>query len=175
MAAARFMTGSQLGSVMSVTSTSPGCTRSISAVLCTTRTGPVPTFWPMARPSTSTTLSLLALKLVAVLDLALALDRLWPSLKDVELTILAIFAPLNVHGASVVLLDDQRVLGESFDVGVIQRVPIAHLHRRVFGLHEFAAGGALGSSLAKPIRSNLEPRLRRMMACNPLFKLGLNT
>ena len=31
MAPARFITGSQFGSVMSVTSTSPGCTRSISA------------------------------------------------------------------------------------------------------------------------------------------------
>jgi hypothetical protein len=40
MALARFITGSQLGSVMSVTSTSPGCTRSISAVLRTRRTGP---------------------------------------------------------------------------------------------------------------------------------------
>jgi hypothetical protein len=30
MALARFITGSQFGSVMSVTSTSPGCTRSIS-------------------------------------------------------------------------------------------------------------------------------------------------
>jgi hypothetical protein len=54
MALARFITGSQLGSVMSVTSTSPGCTRSISAVLRTRRTGPVPIFWPMARPSAST-------------------------------------------------------------------------------------------------------------------------
>ncbi len=54
MAAARFITGSQLGSVMSATSTSPGCTRSISASWCTTRTGPVPIFWPIARPSAST-------------------------------------------------------------------------------------------------------------------------
>jgi hypothetical protein len=53
MALARFITGSQLGSVMSVTSTSPGCTRSISG-LRTRRTGPVPIFWPMARPSAST-------------------------------------------------------------------------------------------------------------------------
>jgi hypothetical protein len=31
IAAARFITGSQSGSVISVTSTSPGCTRAISA------------------------------------------------------------------------------------------------------------------------------------------------
>ncbi|OQC05573.1 MAG: hypothetical protein BWX79_02264 [Alphaproteobacteria bacterium ADurb.Bin100] len=54
MALARFMTGSQLGSVMSVTSTSPGCTLSISDRLCTRRTGPVPIFCPIARPSAST-------------------------------------------------------------------------------------------------------------------------
>ena len=54
MALARFITGSQFGSVMSVTSTSPACTRSISATLRTSRTGPVPIFWPMARPSVST-------------------------------------------------------------------------------------------------------------------------
>ena len=61
MALARFITGSQLGSVMSVTSTSPGCTRSISVTLLTSRTGPVPIFCPMARPSTSTVPLLLSL------------------------------------------------------------------------------------------------------------------
>ena len=54
MAVARFITGSQLGSVMSVTSTSPGCTRSMSAGERTRRTRPVPIFWPIARPSAST-------------------------------------------------------------------------------------------------------------------------
>ena len=54
IALARFITGSQFGSVMSVTSTSPGCTLSISPVPCTRRTGPVPIFWPIARPSAST-------------------------------------------------------------------------------------------------------------------------
>ena len=58
IALARFITGSQFGSVMSVTSTSPGCTWSISARLCTMRTGPVPIFWPIARPSASTMLLL---------------------------------------------------------------------------------------------------------------------
>ena len=58
---ARFITGSQLGSVMSVTSTSPGWTRSMSVVLCTMRTRPVPIFWPIARPSTSTVPVLLSL------------------------------------------------------------------------------------------------------------------
>ena len=39
---------------MSVTRTSPAWTRSMSATLSTIRTGPVPIFWPIARPSTST-------------------------------------------------------------------------------------------------------------------------
>ncbi|CFU00992.1 Uncharacterised protein [Bordetella pertussis] len=54
IAEARFMTGSQLGSVMSVTSTSPAWTLSISEISATTRTLPAPIFWPMARPVTST-------------------------------------------------------------------------------------------------------------------------
>jgi hypothetical protein len=54
MAAARFITGSQSGSVMSVTSTSPGFTRSISAADFTNRTTPCPTFCPIARPLAST-------------------------------------------------------------------------------------------------------------------------
>ncbi|CPM24206.1 Uncharacterised protein [Bordetella pertussis] len=39
---------------MSVTSTSPAWTLSISEISATTRTLPAPIFWPMARPVTST-------------------------------------------------------------------------------------------------------------------------
>ncbi len=54
MAEAIFITGSQFGSVMSVTSTSPFFTLDICAAPLTTRTAPVPILWPMARPLTST-------------------------------------------------------------------------------------------------------------------------
>ena len=54
MAALRFITGSQSGSVMSAISTSPGCTRSMSASERTTRAVPLPTLCPIARPSDST-------------------------------------------------------------------------------------------------------------------------
>ena len=54
MAAASFMTGSQFGSVMSVTSTSPFLTRAISAASGMTRTTPLPILWPIARPLVST-------------------------------------------------------------------------------------------------------------------------
>ena len=46
-----FMIGSQSGSVMSVTSTSPGSMRFISLISWITLTGPAPMRWPMARPS----------------------------------------------------------------------------------------------------------------------------
>ena len=51
-ALARFMTGSQLGSVMSATNTSPTCTKCMSAGSNTIRTGPTPTFCVTARPTT---------------------------------------------------------------------------------------------------------------------------
>ena len=54
MAAARFITGSQSGSVMSATRTSPDLTRSISAGDLTRRTTPCPILWPIARPLAST-------------------------------------------------------------------------------------------------------------------------
>ena len=54
IAAARFMIGSQSGSVMSVTRTSPGFTRFISAIDFTTRAVPAPIFWPIERPSATT-------------------------------------------------------------------------------------------------------------------------
>ncbi|CAM5629812.1 hypothetical protein RLIN73S_04645 [Rhodanobacter lindaniclasticus] len=54
IAAARFITGSQSGSVMSAISTSPACTLLMSASERTTRALPAPIFWPMERPSAST-------------------------------------------------------------------------------------------------------------------------
>ena len=54
IALARFITGSQSGSVMSATSTSPASNSCIDSALVRTRTAPAPIFWPIARPSTST-------------------------------------------------------------------------------------------------------------------------
>ncbi len=54
IADARFMTGSQSGSVMSATRTSPLSTRAISLTLRMTRAGPAPIRCPMLRPVTST-------------------------------------------------------------------------------------------------------------------------
>ncbi len=48
------MIGSQSGSVMSATSTSPSLNSCIWSIDFSTRTAPAPIFWPIARPSTST-------------------------------------------------------------------------------------------------------------------------
>ena len=54
IAEARFMMGSQSGSVMSATSTSPAENSCIRSTDWSTRTAPDPIFCPIARPSTST-------------------------------------------------------------------------------------------------------------------------
>ena len=54
IAEARFMIGSQSGSVMSATRTSPASKSCICSTDASTFTAPAPIFWPIARPSTST-------------------------------------------------------------------------------------------------------------------------
>ena len=56
IAEARFMMGSQSGSVMSATSTSPGAKSAIWSIERSTRTRPAPMRCPIARPSTRTAL-----------------------------------------------------------------------------------------------------------------------
>ena len=53
MADARFMIGSQSGSVMSATSTSPAVNSAICSMSVSTLTAPAPIFCPIARPSTT--------------------------------------------------------------------------------------------------------------------------
>ena len=53
MPAARFMIGTQSGSVISVTSTAPSSNRSISSALLITCTLPAAIAWPMASPVSS--------------------------------------------------------------------------------------------------------------------------
>ena len=84
-----------------------------------------------------------ALELVAQLGLSvrLALHRLGPRLQDVELAVGAVLAPLDVHRAAVVLLDDQRVARQLLDVGVGERIAVAQFGGHVGGLDQLAAGG----------------------------------
>ena len=85
----------------------------------------------------------MALELVAQLGLALglALHGFRAGLQDVELAVGAVLAPLDVHGAAVVLLDHQRVAGQLLHVGVGQRVAVALLGGHINGLDQLAAGG----------------------------------
>ena len=90
-------------------------------------------------------LGLVTLELEALLGLALglALHRLGPRLQDVELAVAAVAAPLDVHRAAVVALDDQRVVGQLGDLNVTQRVAVALLGWHVDGLDQLAGGGLL--------------------------------
>ena len=54
MALARFMIGSQSGSVVSTTSTSLGTDSCMDATSVSTRTAPAPILWPIARASATT-------------------------------------------------------------------------------------------------------------------------
>ncbi len=62
MAEARFMIGSQSGSVMSATSTSPSLNSCIWSIEVITRAAPAPIFWPIARPSTTTSPPLVSIR-----------------------------------------------------------------------------------------------------------------
>ena len=68
-----------------------------------------------------------ALELVAELGLAvlLALHGLRAGLKDVEMTVGTVLAPLDVHGATVMRFDDQRIAGKRLHVFVRQRIAVA--------------------------------------------------
>ncbi len=111
---------------MSVTSTSPSSTAPICDTSMTMRTLPCPIFEPMARPLASTSPALAdAIARERVLALLLALHGLGTRLEDVDLAVLAVAAPFDVHGASVVLLDGHRVARELFDLRVGEREALA--------------------------------------------------
>ncbi len=60
-----------------------------------------------------------------VLALLLALHRLGPRLQDVELAVLAVPSPFDIHRTPVVLLDRDRVARELLDLGIGEREAIA--------------------------------------------------
>ena len=135
------MTGSQSGSVMSATSTSPVCTRAISEALRTTRAGPAPILWPMLRPVASIVERRLSAKRWIVRPLRLCTVS-GPRLQDEDLAAGAVFAPLDVHRAAVVLLDDERLARERHDVGIVQGEALPLGARHVHGCDALRA--ALG-------------------------------
>ena len=61
-----------------------------------------------------------AFEFVAQFRLAflLALHCLGACLQDVEQSVVAIFAPFDVHGATVMLFDNQCILGELLNLSI---------------------------------------------------------
>ncbi len=146
MAAARFMIGSQSGSVMSAISTSPSLNSCICSTEVSTRAAPAPIFWPMARPSTSTSAPVVAS--FGILNRSSApaarLHGLGTRLQHVEPAVDAVLAPLDVHRPAVVLLDDQRVPGQLLDLVVGQAEPAPLLGLDVHELRGPADGRVVG-------------------------------
>ena len=141
IAAARFITGSQSGSVMSATSTSPGLTRSISAADLTSAHAALADLLPdraAAREHRGVRLQPVAAQVLAALA---RLHGLRPRLQDVELAVDAVAAPLDVHRAAVVLLDGHGEARELLDFGVGDReaVPV--------GVGHLDGGGRLAGGL----------------------------
>jgi hypothetical protein len=70
---------------------------------------------------------------------------------------MAVLAPLDVHRAAVVLLDDQRVLRQFGNIGIGQRVAVALLGRRVHDVLDQLAvrGAAFSSAVANSMRCSL--------------------
>ena len=81
-----------------------------------------------------------ALELVAQLGLALglALHGFRTRLQDVQVAVSAVLAPLDVHGAAIVLFNHQRVTGQLLHISVGQRVAVAQLGGHVGGLDQLA-------------------------------------
>ena len=121
-AAARFITGSQSGSVISVTSTSPCCSCSRSAADRMTRAGPWPIFSPTLRPFDQHLAARLEVKALQHQRVALRMHRLGPRLHEKQLAAAAVLRPLDVHRrrrasqARVVLLDQHRPSRQRQDV-----------------------------------------------------------
>ena len=115
------MIGSQSGSVMSATSTSPSVNSCIWSTVFSTRTGPAPIFWPIARPSTISGVACVAAASIlnrSRAPVAPRLHGLGAGLEDVDASVEAVLAPLDVHRPAVVVLDRQRVAGQLLDLGV---------------------------------------------------------
>ena len=75
---------------------------------------------------------------------AATLHRLRACLQDVQVAILAVLAPFDVHRALVVVLDSERILRQLENVVVGQRETLPVLVIDIDGLHTLARRGVLG-------------------------------
>ncbi len=129
MADARFMTGSQSGSVMSVTSTSPGWTRFISLHFADHPRRAGADAMADAAAGDEHLASVLQVEALQR-SAAAALHRLGSGLQDVQLAVFAVLAPFDVHRTAVVFFDDQRLARQFLHVGVVEAeaVPVLRCH-----------------------------------------------
>jgi len=118
----------------------------------------------------------LAFEFVAVLGCrsCLALHGLRAGLQYVELAVDAVFAPLDIHGATIVLFNHQGVLREQLHISVGQRVAVTQLSGDIGGFHQLAAC-CFFLGVVNTICKSLEPRLRRITARLPALSMGLCT
>ena len=174
IAAARFITGSQSGSVMSATSTSPGWTRFMSLIERITRALPAPIFWPIERPSASTSARACCVSLeLEAFDLRRAsarLHRFRARLHDVELAGGAVLRPFDIHRTPVVLLDHERLLRELVHVGIVEAELRAIGRGRLLDAHALA-----GLVDEYTMRCCFAPSWRRRIAGLPARSVGLKT
>ena len=84
----------------------------------------------------------LALELVTVLRAAcgLALHGLGARLQNIDFAVQSVLTPLDVHGPAVVLLDDQCISRQLFDIGIGQGIAVAQLGRHIRSFDQFATG-----------------------------------
>ena len=68
----------------------------------------------------------------------LALHGFRAGLQDIEQTIGAVFAPLDVHRAAIVLLDDHGITGQLLNLVVSQAVAVAQFGRHIGGFDQLA-------------------------------------
>ena len=119
IADAFFMTGSQSGSVMSVTSTSPGShARHFAAHPSPAAPGRCRRDCRSRAPTRGSPSAPSGDSASGVSSLRVGFHRLRPRLQDIELAVDAVAAPLDVHRAAIVLLDDQGIARELLDLRV---------------------------------------------------------
>ncbi|OPZ11406.1 MAG: hypothetical protein BWZ07_02042 [Alphaproteobacteria bacterium ADurb.BinA280] len=92
---------------------------------------------------------------------------LWSSLNDVELAGDAIFRPLHIHRATVVLFDGQRLPRQFFDVVVVDRKTLTQLRGRL--LDPYPLTGLIGVHHALLLGTDLATQDCRFALLQGLF------
>ncbi len=164
------MIGSQSGSVMSVTSTSPGSMRFISLISWITFTGPAPMRWPMARPFGDDLP--LSVEGITLHHLAAGTHGFRTRLNDKQLTGVAIFRPTRYpsDGRSA-SRSAPRLLRQPCTSSLVNEKTSRLRLRHIFDTHLLAV------LLSRRVyhADLFDPMVRRTMAGRPAASVGLWT